>query len=72
MPPKILRRCTVCGNFHAAYLVPEHEGGKGYYCYNCWKARFGPKPESSPELDAERKDRPAPNPPHIDGRKGDS
>ena len=40
MTRKILRRCSLCGKFHAAYLVPEHEGGKGYYCYACWKATY--------------------------------
>jgi hypothetical protein len=33
MPPKILRRCTVCKQYGAAYQVP----GKGIYCYDCWK-----------------------------------
>jgi protein-tyrosine phosphatase len=40
MSPKVLRRCVICGKFHAAYLVPDHPGGSGYYCYSCWKARF--------------------------------
>jgi hypothetical protein len=50
MSPKILRRCSICGNFHASYLVAEPDGGESYYCYNCWKARFGPKPEPEPSL----------------------
>jgi hypothetical protein len=40
MPGKVLRRCDICGNFHAAYIVPEGESGKRYYCYKCWKARM--------------------------------
>ena len=35
--PKVLRRCDRCGKFHAAYLVDLSGGGKGHYCYSCWK-----------------------------------
>lgn len=38
MPRKILRRCALCGNFHASFLVPELPAGKGYLCAACWKA----------------------------------
>src|SRR5262245_5816623 len=34
---KILRRCSLCGNFHASYLVSAHLGGRGYYWRACWK-----------------------------------
>ena len=44
MSGKILRRCSVCGKFHASYLVPDHPGGKGYYCSSCWHALRAPKP----------------------------
>jgi hypothetical protein len=40
MKREILRRCSLCGKFHASYLVSEHPGGKGYYCYTCWKATY--------------------------------
>lgn len=43
MRGKILRRCSVCGKFHASYLVLDHEGGKGYYCSSCWHALRAPK-----------------------------
>lgn len=36
---KILRRCTICRNFHASYLVDDPKLGKCYLCYSCWKAR---------------------------------
>ena len=36
---KILRRCTICKRFHASYLVEDPIFGKGYLCYDCWKAR---------------------------------
>lgn len=36
--PKILRRCSLCGNFHASFLVPELPAGKGSLCAKCWKA----------------------------------
>jgi len=39
MSAKILRRCTICGKFHASYLVEDPAFGKGYLCYSCWKAR---------------------------------
>jgi hypothetical protein len=39
MPPKILRRCTICKKFHASYLVEDVESGKYYLCYSCWKSR---------------------------------
>jgi hypothetical protein len=38
LAPKVLRRCSICGNFHASYLVKNPQFGKGYYCYSCWKA----------------------------------
>lgn len=34
---KILRRCSLCGGFHASFLVPELGAGKGYLCARCWK-----------------------------------
>ncbi len=39
---KILRRCSVCGKFHASYLVPEHFGRPGYLCRTCWNALYAP------------------------------
>jgi|GEM_PF-6281414 hypothetical protein len=39
MPPKILRRCTICKKFHASYLVEDREFGKCYLCLSCWKVR---------------------------------
>ena len=37
--PKVLRRCTICKNFHASYLVEDAELGKCSLCLRCWKAR---------------------------------
>ncbi len=37
MPPQALRRCSLCGKFHAAYLVPELPPEKNRLCYTCWK-----------------------------------
>lgn len=52
MSPHVLRRCDVCGRYHASYIVPdEARGGKAYYCYDCWKAKFGGMP--SPASDQE-------------------
>lgn len=39
MTGKILRRCTICKKFHAAYLVEDAVLGKIRLCYTCWKAR---------------------------------
>ncbi len=39
MSAKILRRCTICKNFHASYLVEDPQLGKCYLCLRCWKAR---------------------------------
>ena len=39
MSPYKLRRCSICGKFHASYLVPDGEGGNLHYCYSCWKAQ---------------------------------
>ena len=72
MSPKVLRRCSVCGNFHASYLVPEREGGKGYYCYNCWMARFSPKPGPSPEMGTEQEERVDLKLPHSNGGKDEA
>jgi CubicO group peptidase (beta-lactamase class C family) len=35
---KILKRCDLCGKFHAAYLVDDPKLGKRILCYQCWKA----------------------------------
>jgi hypothetical protein len=35
----VLKRCSLCKNFHAAYLVEDPRLGKLNLCYNCWKAR---------------------------------
>ena len=43
MSPKILRRCMLCGKFHASYLVVDPAFCKGYLCYSCWKARQSAK-----------------------------
>jgi len=39
MPPKVLKRCSLCKNFHAAYLVDDPRLGKLRLCYACWSAR---------------------------------
>ena len=40
MPKGKLRRCAMCGKFHASYLVPDFDPvKKGHLCYPCWKAR---------------------------------
>ncbi len=44
---KVLRRCIVCKKYGAPFLVPEPESGKGYYCYECWKARHASEVVSS-------------------------
>lgn len=40
MPPKILRRCDICGKYHVAYVVEDTSLGKLYLCHSCWKARI--------------------------------
>jgi hypothetical protein len=50
---KILRRCTICGKFHASYLVDDPELGKCYLCYSCWTARQPQDPKSTSKVDAE-------------------
>ena len=52
MSRKILRRCDICGRFHAAYLVPAEDGQTRNYCYDCWKTRF----HASAPLAAEKDD----------------
>ena len=44
MSPNILRRCSICKRFHAAYRVPE----VGTLCYDCWKSLYG-KPDEPKE-----------------------
>lgn len=56
MSSKILRRCTVCGNFHASYLVENPGQEKRYLCYTCWKAGQTPKPAQDTKPGAERPD----------------
>ena len=50
MAGKILRRCDLCGRFHASYLVPDPKFGQLHLCYTCWKGRYGSPPSSAPEL----------------------
>jgi hypothetical protein len=40
MPPKALKRCDVCGKFHAAYLVDDPQLGKLNVCLDCWKRKY--------------------------------
>ena len=58
MPGAKLRRCAVCKKFHASYLVPDFEHGKGYLCYSCWKARLAA--QESPASAASAEASPAP------------
>jgi hypothetical protein len=44
MSPKVLRRCSICKKFHAAYLVEDPQLGKVYLCYSCWTARWANPP----------------------------
>lgn len=39
MSPKVLRRCSICKKFHAAYVVEDPQLGKLHLCLSCWKAR---------------------------------
>ena len=54
MSGKILRRCDLCGRFHAAYLVPDPKFGQLHLCYTCWKGRHGSPPSPAPERGAEQ------------------
>jgi len=36
---KTLKRCSVCGRFHAVYLVEDEQLGKLILCSDCWKSR---------------------------------
>lgn len=42
MPAGVLRRCSICKRFHAAYQV-EEGGQKWLLCKRCWDARFSPR-----------------------------
>jgi hypothetical protein len=52
----ILKRCSICKRFHAAFLVEEPSGQRLSLCARCWKAYTTskqpppttPAPESSP------------------------
>lgn len=46
---KILRRCTICKKYHAAYLVEIPEFGKCYLCYAWWTARVVEQERKKPE-----------------------
>lgn len=48
MSPKILRRCTICKRYGAAYLVNDPLlGGKAYLCHDCWQKRQLPRTEKT-------------------------
>jgi hypothetical protein len=46
MSPKILLRCSLCGKFHASYLVEDPELGQLHLCYSCWHAKYAPPLDS--------------------------
>jgi len=50
MSPPALRRCSLCGKFHAAYLVPELPVGKNRLCLSCWKNWQAAHPSPGVEL----------------------
>jgi len=50
MSPPALRRCSLCGKFHAAYLVPELPPGKNRLCLSCWKNWQADHPQPGVEL----------------------
>jgi hypothetical protein len=56
---KILRRCTICGKFHASYLVDDPVLGKYHLCYSCWKAKQAQEIEtlSIEKIETEKLDR---------------
>jgi hypothetical protein len=51
MPPKILLRCSLCGKFHASYLVEDAELGQLHLCYSCWHSKYAPPldPDGQPK-----------------------
>ncbi len=51
---KILKKCDVCGQFHASYRVQDEKLGSLRLCYSCWKARF--KREADARLDENREE----------------
>jgi hypothetical protein len=55
MTPAILRRCSICNQFHASYLVPGEQGETLYLCTSCWEKRFNPAAETNQE--GERKNK---------------
>ncbi len=61
MPPKVLRRCSLCKNFHATFLVNDPILGKGYYCSRCFFAWQQKHPELRGEpIPPEQPDTPIP------------
>lgn len=51
MPPKILRRCDCCKNWHASFLIIDPQGNKLYYCRRChrsWQERQLQQPPKTP------------------------
>jgi hypothetical protein len=44
---KILRRCSLCGKFHASYLVEDPDEGELFLCHACWHRRNQPSETSA-------------------------
>jgi len=59
MPDKVLRRCDICGKFHAAYLVPNPKGGQMKVCQTCWKNLMAPKPDAPAKDESAKAEKPA-------------
>ena len=43
MPVGVLRRCSLCKQFHASYIYQDPQLGKLYLCYDCWKQKHSPE-----------------------------
>lgn len=54
MPRNVLRRCDLCGRFHASFLVPESGYGKGYLCSSCYKVWQAAHPPPIPGGEEDR------------------
>lgn len=60
MPHSKLRRCDICGKYHASYIVTDPKTGrKSYICTLCWKAKFASQPQNGPSQKAESQEEPA-------------
>lgn len=63
MPPKVLRRCSICKSLGAMYVVQDQTLGKLILCHTCWTDRQAKQQAAKTGSKESKKDPAAGQPP---------